>query len=307
MSNLNTLDEAREKVITLINEDEHFLQEISKLINYYSYIFFETIKAKPEREEFQNHFFDYVKELIINGFTSGLDLIRHEQTKIEDDFFLNPNGIVREQIIPVINEASNNNLQQFVSTEQTQQFEMWLLEIYPDTENRLLQTKKEIALYGVYRAFLQERERRNILIKAEDPKIFKSILHRADDLLFVSPQFFLSCQYFNGNSETWYLNQSLAVDNSTNHLVGIIQINYIDAKQHTHLLNHLPYANLLPIYNQDVAYIHVSVNKNMVKKGALLHLIELIHKQLETRMNLNQDQVHVSIAETDNFLTYQNS
>ncbi|MGJ9384416.1 hypothetical protein [Salipaludibacillus sp. CF4.18] len=258
MSSTLNQEAVSQRVANHYNDDEQFLKYFSFLMDFYFHRFGHYIRAKEERNDFQNSFIEYMKNVIETGYYMGDQFLSHDETNIPDDFLIRPEGLIQELIIQPLDEATNG-FDQAITTDVTGTYEAALIDQHKNVATDIFQARSELAYFGVWLAFKDERDNRNIHEVEEPEGDMIGYLHRIDDLFHTDPKKYFHCLTKNETSETWQLTPSNKMDNQQMNL-GLLIIQHIP-KERLSKLN-----DLLP------SLIDQETNRSELKETILINL-----------------------------------
>ncbi|MCK6259542.1 hypothetical protein LCY76_23520 [Fictibacillus sp. KIGAM418] len=293
--------EVQRELTNIFNEDKEFIKEYNHSYNFYKQKFYKTIKEKPDRDQFSEKFYNYSTDLFFQGFYIAKTALQDPTAIFPDQFFMQTEGILKEQTFSIINGYTSNELLQIVSHGETAEFETWLLVQYSSVEKVLFQTKKDIVTYGAYKFILEERAKRNLKPKADKNKV--GIISRTDDCLFLDPDKYISCIAAHDKGEVWEINYWSTYE--TKRQIGEINVISLSKEEVEISINKLPF--YMENENTKVTRGQIILTANLTKEIAdheVRILVENLYNMMKDRHGDKVD-IQIKLARIEETLHYQ--
>ena len=307
---LNTVEKKRHERVSrrlqrLLNEDMKFQVEFKNIFDYYQSKIIKIIHNKGFMNNQVEALFDYIADLLYQGYYIGVEMLEHAEVQFADRFFRQPNGVMKEQVYDLL-EGVTGNLIATVSHEDGRKFEKQLLDENKDVERLLVQIKKDITCLGTVQALIDERQKRNLSVINELDE-YSGMLHRADDLMFVDPQKYLICTSTNGQSEQWELNLWSTVPTKQRKL-GEVHVSVYEPVAINKNIQHLPYyQGFEGIQRQEKTVSVIFVCNEKVDEKDRLPIVSVIIESLSQRLQIAKEHISVTLAATSEYSNYQYS
>ncbi|MFC0273759.1 hypothetical protein ACFFIX_20440 [Metabacillus herbersteinensis] len=266
-----------QKLKAHFQNSEFFNKEFAIMVAYYRSKF-EGLIQEVDTEGFDGELFQSAKSQFFNGYYIIRELISNSETKIEDEWFSQPEGLLTEQIPDLIKDLAQESFDDVVITDTMHQFTMKAITKYEDVINILKQIAFDIVCLGAKQAILDEREKRGLIpFKSE----MKGLLANVEDLTFINPQQHLSCTVITLEAEIWTLSWWSSIHTNDNKAgeVSIITIPVEDSKK---------YALNINLSNR--------IQDNQRKK-----ILEAILFSLMERNNVKREAISVNFAVVEDF------
>lgn len=292
------------RLTQLWEKNAEFIKEYRTTYNYYINKSNHYIKGRSNRKEFQEKFLPYMNDLFYQGYYMGLEMLEHPEVTIENQFLLQPNGLIRDQTFDILRKATEN-INECFSHDGNLVFEKEIKEKYPTFMKELSQAKIDIGCSGTYQAFLNEREKREVWIRKEPPEVVQGILARSDDYLFVDPQKFITCVSTSKTNELWELYYWSGIE-SRDRKIGEVTLSCYEKEAINELYKHSPYYQGFESFVSETSKYHVSlILDEKIEEAERLHIISTIADSLTQRRSLEYTDVTVSLIISSEYNSYQ--
>lgn len=301
---LHRHDVVSKRLKNLWEKDEQFGEDFKGYFEFYKNKFVKVSSNRSIRDEFIDKFFTYVTDLFYQGYYLGLELLEHEEVSVEDRFFSQPNGIIKEQIFDLLTGAAGD-LVQVLSHEDSAEFEMWILAEDDSAEPALLQTKVDIACLGTLQAFLDARKSKDIYVAAEPTGELQGIAYRSDDLFFVDPQKFLACLATDGQSEVWELRLWSTVP-ARERKIGEMHVSRFKVDVTNKLVEVLPFYRGYEAMKkeEDTVMINLTLTTKVPEREQL-PIVANVVQSINKRWGIDYKNINVTVAVSEDLQTYQ--
>lgn len=196
--NNNLYEYMQQKLKAHFQNNQDFNQELATIFEYYKSKLLPFVK-ESDHKRVEEMLFSSVKSQITNGYFMGLEVLNGE-SNFEDDFFLQAEGMIAQQLPDMIRTVTNNNIEEIVSGDSLKELTRLMVMEYEGVYPLLMDISVNTACAGLKWAFKDEADKRGI--KPHYPQ-YKGILATLDDIAFIDPQSYLSLIAINDNSEVW--------------------------------------------------------------------------------------------------------
>ncbi len=301
MSQTLTLEELYQKSLSKLSnkleEDASFRLEFNNDYEFYKQRFWNYLKARPEQKEFVEQFFPYYQFVYLQGYFLAEQFVNDENIDIPNEFFIQPNGLIRQQMGQVLGE-DQAFLEEITSAEITADFEVWVSQNYEVVEELVYETKKEIALIGAYARFIDERQSRGVK-EQEQPKTAQSgIIHRSDTAYFIDPQKYLVALYSAKANERWALLQWS--NNGNNNEIGSVMVQSYIEKDMKAMIQQLPTYENQSIESLPKQAVFITLILDVeIPQNELTYMANTLYYGTKHR-NPSADEIQIQIIETNN-------
>ncbi|MFL0364643.1 MULTISPECIES: hypothetical protein [Pseudobacillus] len=275
--------------------DKSFYEDYQSFLRFYYLKLQKIITIRSEREEIADEFYDFISDLVYQGFYLGLELINHPEVQIGDQFLLQKDGVIREQVYGILTGAAGD-LERIVSHSESMKFQTKLNENYPTIDRVINQLKIDASCYGCFYALLNERKQRKLNVQDEEGKGAKGLLYQADDLFFATPQTYFACVAVSPFSEVWELNIWSGVETRSRR-IGEIHVAYFDVDNLNNGFQQLPYYQGYEAMLADSPKIIAKalLDEKLPEWEKLFH-IDRISESILNRNNIVADNLHVTVG-----------
>jgi hypothetical protein len=297
-------DVCSKRLKNLWENDEQFVENFKGYFEFYKNKFAKIFAKSSLRDEFIEKFFTYVTDLFYQGYYLGLELLEHDEVTIEDLFFAQTDGVIREQVYDILKGAAGD-LVQLLSHKESADFETWVLEQDDSAQPILLQTKVDFACLGAYQCFLDERKSRDIHVISEPEGDIQGIVARSDELFFVDPQKFLACLFTDGHSELWDIYLWATVP-TRNKKVGEVHVSYFKPEVTNKLVEVLPFYRGLEAMKREEGVVTITlILSSKVSERERFPIVANIVQNVNKRLGLDYSNINVTLCISDDFQTYR--
>lgn len=290
-----SLHEYSSKQLKKLWRKQQFNEDYQFFLKFYYEKLQKVITIRSERKEQAEGLYDFISDLVYQGYYLGLELLHHPEVKIEDRFLLQNNGLIREQMYDILTN-STENLGRIVTHLESMNYQTKMKEQYPRIEPILEQLKIDATCYGAYHAFLDERSKRDLTIREEDESGLDGLLYRLDDLFFVTPQAYFSCLAASGTSEVWELNIWSGLE-VRNRRVGDLHISYFNEEELNKGFLQFPhYQGYEAMTAESPKMIAKVVLDEKMTESEKLFIVDQISKSIMERHTIQAEHLHVTVG-----------
>lgn len=296
-------EQCNNRLINLWNEDPSFNSKYKSFFHFQLAKFQKIISDKGEKDDFAMNLYNYMSDVFYQGYYLGLELFNHSEVKVEDFFFEQPNGILREQVYDILNGATGD-LIQILSHNESAAFESELIQHYQETQDILLEVKKETACFGAFQCFLDEREVRKVLIKKEPGDEIKGIIARSDDFFFVDPQKFLFCLLSSPTTELWELRYWSGYETRSEKL-GQVHVSLFKPENINENYKCLPFYQGYEALKTDRPILFLTIHlQDRIRETERLPIVAQIIENAKIRNGLEYHEIKTSIIVSNECYQY---
>lgn len=186
-----------QKLTAHYQSNDELMMEIWSVFNYFKKKLLPTIN-ESDKERVGKELYTSIKSQIFNGYFMGCELLR--ENEYPDDFFAQSKGAIAQQIPDLLRQASNDNIEGIITSANLQNLISELVIKYENIYELLLDVSMNTACIGTKWAFLDTAEKRNIPFY--QPK-YEGLLTKLDEITFINPQTYISCNFSTDSSEVW--------------------------------------------------------------------------------------------------------
>jgi hypothetical protein len=195
----NIYDYTDQKLKAHHQNNMEFNFELANAYEYYKAKLFEIVNPS-DQERVANELFQSVKSQIFNGYFLVQELLGHETTQIEDDWFKQSIGMIAQQIPDMLRDITDNNIDEIITFKPLKEMASWLVIEYEGVYPLLMDISLNIACLGAKWAFIDEAAKREIT--PYNPNL-GGLLANVDDVVFINPQNYLTCDIKTESTEFW--------------------------------------------------------------------------------------------------------
>ncbi len=182
--------------------NKHFRDELDNLSLFYGRKFINKTKDEEERLSIIKQMDDMVKSQFFQGYYIMKSILLDKETSLPQDVWsLNP-GLVRNEVPLLFANIFKDSPDNWHLTDVSQKIGLDLVQRFNNVYDLVKQTRKDLALYGAYKAFIEDDRYQN----QTDNNQSSMILGNPFDLTFLSPQVYMQAQFFTSEQEIWDLN-----------------------------------------------------------------------------------------------------
>ncbi|MFT9495754.1 MULTISPECIES: hypothetical protein [Bacillota] len=199
ISDVNIYEYTDQKLKAHFQNNEQFNFELAQTFNFYKELLQDLINDS-DRERLEKDLFQSVKAQIFNGYYMAQELLQSEEANFNDEWFKQSKGMIAQQLPDMLRMATNYDIDGIITHEPLKALASWLVIEYEGVYPLLMDISINTACMGAKWAFIDEGEKRGIPTYQSQ---YLGLLSHIDDVLFIDPQTYLSCEYTNDSSEVW--------------------------------------------------------------------------------------------------------
>ncbi|MFD5853585.1 hypothetical protein ACFWGC_25975 [Cytobacillus pseudoceanisediminis] len=182
--------------------NKHFRDELDNLSLFYGRKFMNKTNDEEERLSIIKQMDDMVKSQFFQGYYIMKSILLDKETSLPQDVWsLNP-GLVRNEIPLLFADIFKDSPDNWHLTDVSQNIGLDLVQRFNNVYDLVKQTRKDLALYGAYKAFIEDDRYQS----QTDNNQSSMILGNPFDLTFLSPQVYMQAQFLTEEQEIWDLN-----------------------------------------------------------------------------------------------------
>lgn len=285
-------------------KNKAFIKEYEGYIRYYLLKIRRFMASRSDWEDVANEFYYFVADLFYQGYFIGLQMKMKPEIEIQDVFYEQPDGLLREQVFDILSGATtdiNRVVSHIDNMSYIDRMKTFNDELVPVLE----QIKITTACYGCYHFFKNERKKRQLAIREEPNAPQNGILHRSDDLLFISPEKYLVCLNTDSQTEIWTLNYWNGI-NTKFREIGIVKVSYFSEETISKNYEILPYyQGLESIKANKPKYLIDITCKEKIQDYEKQIILTALFDNIANRQNTKNENIHFSIAITPEIEYFQ--
>jgi len=270
-----------EKKLTELYSIDVFKQEVQEYKSYYFQKFLPYIKDHEDDvlEQFNKMFHLFIDSQIFQGYYIATEILTNEETKIENEFFLNDDGYMIEGIISIFTQAVGENLFEIIRTEVTGEFTQWAIREFENIRPTIRQIMYDATIYGAKQRFIEEKKLRNIINTVSEVEGYFS---SPTQIQYVLPDVYIENMVFT-STEVWEIYRSSTYPNES----SIGEINIIE----------------IPLAQAEYRMVVTLSNElsDFEKQIFVTRLVEIILK----KGKITKESLTVSIVFASEFYQYQ--
>lgn len=196
-----------------------------KLTHFYGRKFIANARNKEQEQYVENNIDILVKSKFFQGYFVMKSMLLDSETNFPEEVWTLNKGIIRNELPILIESIFNTNNEEWYRTEQGQSIGMKLVQLFDVSIFDLVrQTRKDIALYGAYKAFIEDERFQNITTQ-ETNYYFGDPF----ELVFINPQVYMQAQFLTNEQEIWDFIYKASMRNKS--WIGTIQLSEIPDTQ----------------------------------------------------------------------------
>lgn len=180
-------------------EDTKFQTEMEDLTYFYGKKIIVLAKNEEQERLIHENFPDLVKSQFFQGYYVMNSMLSDNETEFPKEVWKLNQGIVRNELPILFNKIFKEHTEDWHLTEIGQKLGMKLVQEFDGVYDLVKQIRKDIALYGAYKAF-SEDERYSTQKHTDE-----LILGDPFDLIFLNPQVYMQAQFVTTGQEIWDL------------------------------------------------------------------------------------------------------
>ncbi|WP_028393945.1 hypothetical protein [Bacillus cihuensis] len=227
MANLDTIySHVLSHLKNEFESNEDFRKEIDNFIFFYGYKFMSQCKTESQEKLVQESVNDLIKSQYFQGYYIMTTLLNDSDQKFPETVWSTPKGMLRNEI-PLFIETVFEGSDEWYKTELSHNITMNLIQSMDGLYDLIKQTRKDVALYGAYKAFIQDKRYKGN--QAETSRQMN--LGNPFDIFFLNPQIYMQAKFFTEEQEIWDLYTWTAFNNSK--WVGTIRFSSFSNENNT--------------------------------------------------------------------------
>lgn len=198
---MNTVQEIHDNVFDYLKEEfekEEFRKEIEDLLFFYGKKLIKFAKNDEQRNVVEKDLEDVVKSAYFQGYYTMRVILEDEETELNSEAWHLPYGFCRNEIPILISNLIEEENPDWMKTNITHDFNMYMLSYMSEAYDVAKSLIREIALYGCYKAFIEDERYQYTPIAGDDNV---AALGSVYDVEFLNPQVYQQIQYFSDSNE----------------------------------------------------------------------------------------------------------
>jgi len=207
-----------QKLIAHFQNNTQFNQQFFVLTEFYKNKFIGLI-TKEDEQIFEEMLFQCSKSQIFNGYYIMRELLSNNQETLSDEWFAQSEGILTEELPGIIREAAQHDFDNIIIEEEMKKLIRWAITRYEDVYSTLHQISFDLVCFGAKQALIDERDKMGI----QSNEALNGLLGAVNDLNFISPQSYLTCNVKSSESEIWTLSWWSSIQ-TTDNKVGEVAV-----------------------------------------------------------------------------------
>lgn len=182
------------------DQDPIFTSEIELLLYFYARKFISRSKSNDQTTYIEKNLSDLIKSQFFQGYYVMKSMLLDEETELPEDVWTLNNGIVRNELPILMETIFKDNPSDWYRTDLGQSIGMKIIQEFDDVYDLVLQMRKDVALYGSYKAFIGD-VRYQVPEQSNENLVFGNPF----DLNFINPQIYMQAQFSTNEQEIWDL------------------------------------------------------------------------------------------------------
>ncbi|MGN7299752.1 hypothetical protein [Ferdinandcohnia sp. SAFN-114] len=248
-----------QKLTSHFQNNIKFNQQFFVLTEFYKNKFNGLIKQEDE-QIFGEMLFQCSKSQIFNGYFIMRELLLNNQETLSDEWFAQSEGILTEQLPGIIREAAQHDFDNIIIEDEMKRLIRWAITRYEDVYSTLHQISFDLVCYGAKQAVIDERDKKGI----QTNEALNGLLGAVNDLNFISPQSYLTCNAKPSESEIWTLSWWSSIQ-TTDNKVGEVTVLAIPLENTTQYALNIYLSKRLPEHERS-SVISI-VLANLIENG----------------------------------------
>jgi hypothetical protein len=177
-----------------------------KLMEYTFFYGKKFISFLPADENFTIKFQERIEEVVKSQYYQGyylmLEVIEDSETKIDETFLRQEDGLIRNEVPRIMKEALSTDFQNIIKTSLSHKFTMWMIQHTENVFDLISQSLFDLTCLGAYEALLDYKKRSVLL---DDVDIVNCHLGSPTDLVYLNPQIYMTLLTKTSEVEIWDL------------------------------------------------------------------------------------------------------
>lgn len=278
----NIFEYTDKKLKAHLQNNEDFNRELITMFEFYKTMLFDRV-SDSDKDRLERDLFQSIKSQIFNGYFMAQELLNSKETQFEDQWFQQSEGMIAQQLPEMLRIATNDNIDEIITLEPLKELTSWLVIKYEGVYPLLRDISLNTACMGAKWSFIDEAKKRGVT--PYQPQ-FPGILANVDDVVFINPQTYLSCDITNESSELWTV-----ITSKYNGLDKIAEVTLIKVPS-----------------NEKVERYYMNVNmKNSLSLAEQQNLVDHLAAKLMVTQNLERNQIILAAASVEAFYEINNN
>ena len=231
-------------------KDEEFVREVDQLHTFYGKKLITTSTTDELVSYIETDLFDLVKSQIFQGYFIMTSILNDTDTQLPSEVWSLNKGIVRNEI-PIVLTNVFESANDWYRTEIGHKVGMNLVNRFNVEYALIQQIRKDIAMYGAYKAFLDDKR-----YVHQDTRQNEFILGNPLDLTFLNPQIYMQTQFITEEQEIWDLYWWSALN--SNSWVGTVHLSKIPGEQQTFFLLQITLSETIALHERYEIVDHIT-------------------------------------------------
>lgn len=180
-------------------QDIKFQEELESLTFFYGRKFLPYANTDKKIQLVEEDLGDLVKSQFFQGYATMYALLNDRETQMDEKTWTAKKGIIRNEIPLLFDQVFENK--EWYYTELGHSISMKYIEVFEEVYDLLTQIRKDVALYGAYKAFINDERYKG---DTDKQNVVKDII--VDDIYdieFLNPQIYIQ-QQFKTNEQRIY-------------------------------------------------------------------------------------------------------
>ncbi|WP_066412906.1 hypothetical protein [Sutcliffiella cohnii] len=290
---------SQEQLTEHFNNNNQFIKDYATMFYYYANTF-NNIVSEDMREEFQSRLYESVKTQYYNGYFIAREFLAHEETEVPDGWLTQPEGIMKQQIPPMLFDAAGGDFAEIVRTETSQKLVSWSITKFENIRSLLQEVIIDVTLLGSFRAFIDERNIRGLNVRASGNEVEMGILAPYNDFHFIDPQKYLLCLLNHQDTEVWeiHLWSSIQVEKTK---VGEVSIHRLTNQTLQSMYNNLPIYQGLEVNGENHEMFYISISILGEYESDLNPITEEILGSIAKNTDIDTNNIAVNVSVINRF------
>lgn len=179
--------------------NEDFSRELAIIFEFYKARLQQFINDE-DTDRMEKELLESIKSQLFNGYFMFLEFLNSEETTVIDEWFIQSTDMIAQQLPDFLRTISGNNLDDVITNQPLKQLSSWLVMKYEGVYPFLMDISLNTACMGAKWAILDEGNKRGLKPYQSQ---HRGILGNLDDVTFINPQCYISCNIMNEAAEVW--------------------------------------------------------------------------------------------------------
>lgn len=273
MKNVNNKDlyeYTENKIMSHYQNSSEFNKKFIQMEKYYHLKLASLIKEK-DKEKFKERFFGGIKAQFFNGYYIIQEVLSLDDTKLEDNWLIQPEGYITQQVPKIIRDITNENEEAIYSPEM-RRFKMWMITTYEDVLEEINQTAFDVLCLGANQALLDIRDKRGLVSVTTNNVEIAGKLASYNDISFITPQVFLEHRTLTNNAEIWNMSFWDSINTSDSKAGEVSIITIPQGEDNVFDLNIMISNRLSEVERKDLveAILYTFMENNNIKRDSII-------------------------------------